>query len=109
MDVRENCPECGKKYQEGKVCTKEGRIICIDCCKRCEYHIEMNYTHGHGCSWIDEEKLVSEKEKKRAALEWQIEKRWKLVDYYYKKNMPKVAKRIENEAHRLQDELNNVG
>lgn len=100
------CPLCGTiNFHVGKICSRTGELICIDCCKECEDY----YNDGlgsHGCryvakNWHDKK---SREQIRLNQIRHEIEQKIGKIDYFYQTDRPYISKRIEAEVTRLRFE-----
>ena len=104
------CPLCRTiNFHVGKICSRTGELICIDCCKECEDY----YNDGlgsHGCryvakNWHDEK---PQKQIQLNRIHAEIERKYEEVTFFYETDRPYIAKRIEAEITRLRYEEQNI-
>ena len=87
-----------------KICPKHSGVpVCIDCCKKCEHYFYNDFYISHGCRygadrWHDQEEP---KEVQLRRIETQIEALYQKREYYFSRNWPKIAKKVEGEINGL--------
>ena len=105
-----NCPGCGRsagKIKAWKVCPlRDGELICIECCTKCQYYFKNEAYISHGCrfgaeKWHDQEE---DQNKRLKRIEAQIEELYQKQDYYYMRDWPTAARDIEGKINRLRYE-----
>lgn len=102
------CPQCGTLgYSVGKVCSRTGETICIDCCRSCEYYFFNEAYVSHGCRYGVENlhSAPSKDEVKINQIRARIEEKYKKVEYFYQTDRPYIARKIECEINGLKMEM----
>ena len=106
------CAFCGRTYREGRMCPKrEDRIVCIDCCRKCEdYREKQNYMVCETpCRYYlnhpQPKPKVFPKAMQMCKIQKEIELQKKKAGYYYERSWPKFAKEAETEIVKLKYRL----
>jgi len=109
------CPECGSiDYKVGKICSKTGKSICIDCCMMCKHYFrnEAYMSHGcrfgiqdyHSCTLTKEESEINLIKArigdKNKQMERILARGWKNDRY--------IARKIDAEITRLKIDIRNI-
>lgn len=108
------CPECGTiDYKVGKVCTKTKQLVCVDCCRSCEYYFRNEAYMAHGCRYGVHEwhTSVTAEEARLNRIKAQIEDKVQLQERILNRgyrNDRMIANRIEGEITRLRYEASKI-
>ncbi len=99
------CPTCGSvNFKVGKICSKTKELVCIDCCRKCEYYFYNEAYIAHGCTYGRENwhSVRSEDDAELIRIQHEIEKKYQQVDYFYMNDKPYISRKIEAEINALQ-------
>ncbi len=105
-ELQMNCPVCGNAYHEGKICPQQGeQAVCIDCCRACRYQRRPK-EFVLGCNWYNApenrwRRIPEEVERMKNKAASKHEQ----AMYFYRKNKPLVAMKIEQEEKYLLGEI----
>lgn len=109
------CPECGTiDYKVGKVCTKTKQLVCIDCCRSCEYYFRNEAYMAHGCRYgiqdyhscnLTKEEMEINNIKARIHDKADLKERILARGW---KNDLRIANRIDAEISRLKMDIRNI-
>lgn len=108
------CPECrAVNFKVGKICSKTGETVCINCCKKCENYFFNDAYFAHGCRYGVHEwhTSVTAEEARLNRIKAQIEDKVQLQERILNRgyrNDRKIANRIEGEITRLRYEASKI-
>ena len=110
---KENRLWLGYGFKVGKICSKTGETVCINCCKKCENYFFNDAYFAHGCRYGVHEwhTSVTAEEARLNRIKAQIEDKVQLQERILNRgyrNDRKIANRIEGEITRLRYEASKI-